>query len=59
MGKKIYSQEKLQNLSTDVFPWLMNDLKKDEVIHVNDVATLPDEALKEKNLLYQNQWLLK
>lgn len=44
-------KEKLQNLSTDVFPWLMNELKKDEVIHVNDVATLPDEALKEKNLL--------
>ncbi|MFP4655054.1 MAG: PAS domain S-box protein [Methanohalobium sp.] len=41
----------LQNLSTDIFPWLMNELKKDDIIYVSDVASLPDEALKEKNTL--------
>ena len=43
--------DRLQNLSTDAFPWWMTRLRNREAIHIPSVADLPAEALKEKNAL--------
>ncbi len=38
----------LQNLPTAMFPWLMENLRAGNVIHVADVSQMPDEAAVEK-----------
>jgi PAS domain S-box-containing protein len=47
------SQEKdnLQNIPTAVFPWWMNKLTNNEIIHIPSVNELPEEANAEKEIL--------
>ena len=41
----------LKGLSTSVFPWWMEKVRKNESIHIPDVAKLPTEAAAEKQIL--------
>ncbi len=43
--------DNLQGLSIKKFPWWMEKLKSDEIIHVRNVSNLPDEAENEKEIL--------
>lgn len=43
----------LQNLPLDVFPWWMEQLRINKLVHIEDVNKLPDEAGAEKDLLTQ------
>lgn len=40
--------DNLKNISTEMYPWAMHKLKRNEVIHVKDVSLLPEEASTEK-----------
>ncbi len=40
--------QRLQNLPTSMFPWLMENLHAGRVIHVADVSKMPPEAAAEK-----------
>ncbi len=42
--------DKLKGLSSDFAPWLVEKLKRDEVIHVPRLDDLPPEAVREKEL---------
>ncbi len=44
-------KERLQNLSINMFPWWYSSLKKGEMIHIKDLASLPAEASAEKNIM--------
>ena len=46
--------DNMQNLSADMFPWWMKRLREGEVINIEDVAKLPEEAAAEKKIL-ENQ----
>jgi PAS domain S-box-containing protein len=51
-AEKVIPQiENLQNLSCDVFPWWMNELRKGKIISVPSVDELPREAAAEKAIL--------
>lgn len=39
---------RLQNLDVDAFPWVEDQLRRGEVVHVPRVADLPDEAAPER-----------
>jgi len=41
----------LQNLPSDLFPWWMEQLRADRVIHIRDVSAMSPEAKVEKKLL--------
>ena len=43
--------DNMQNLSADMFPWWVKKLLEGEVINIEDVSKLPDEAAAEKKLL--------
>ncbi|MFX1279389.1 MAG: ATP-binding protein [Promethearchaeota archaeon] len=45
----VYPQiEKLQNLQMEVFPWSIKKLKNGEILNIDDVNSLPEEATAEK-----------
>ncbi len=44
-------KEKLQNLSSDKFPWWMNKLSRNEYINIEDVDKLVKEAESEQEIL--------
>ena len=41
-------KENLQELPTEMFPWWMKKLHKNEIIHINDTSSMPIEAAAEK-----------
>lgn len=41
----------LQNLPTDLFPWWMSKLKRNDIILIPDVSLLPIDAASEKEIL--------
>lgn len=41
----------LQNLDADIFPWWMEQLKKDQVINIYDVAKMSKKQINEKKTL--------
>ena len=43
--------DRLQNLSSSMFPWLMQKLRDREIVEVPDVSGLPPEASAEKDIL--------
>ncbi len=43
--------DNMQNLCPDMFPWWMRRLREGEIINIEDVSKLPDEAAAEKKLL--------
>lgn len=43
--------ENIQDLSLDVFPWWLEGLEKNQLIYIEDVSLLPDQARAEKELL--------
>ncbi|RNI14553.1 PAS domain S-box protein [Methanohalophilus sp. RSK] len=44
-------KENLQDLPSDMFPWWMEKLGNNEIIHIKDVDELPIEASAEKEIL--------
>ncbi|NPE28973.1 PAS domain S-box protein [Methanococcoides sp. SA1] len=44
-------KQNLQNVPLDLYPWWMNKLYGDEAIYIEDVSSLPSEALAEKKML--------
>ncbi len=44
-------KESLQDLSVDTFPWWMKKLYNNEIIHIRDVSSMPEEANAEKDIL--------
>ncbi|KGK97670.1 hypothetical protein LI82_07755 [Methanococcoides methylutens] len=44
-------KDSLQDLPVSMFPWWMDKLHKDELIHITDVSTLTEEASAEKEIL--------
>lgn len=44
-------RENLQNLPCEIFPWWMAKLRRNESIHIQDVAELPPEAEAEREIL--------
>jgi len=43
--------DNLRDITIDSTPWLMDKLYKKEIIHINDVSELPQEASVEKEIL--------
>lgn len=41
----------LDNISVNTFPWWMNELKRNKVVSIPDVLTMPNEASKEQEEL--------
>ncbi|MDP7081183.1 MAG: PAS domain S-box protein [Candidatus Undinarchaeales archaeon] len=51
-SKGVESQkENLQGLPSDMLPWWMSKLMKQELIHITDVSELPKEAAAEREIL--------
>lgn len=44
-------KENLQDLPTSIFPWWMKHLAKNQIIHIEDLETMPEEAHNEKEIL--------
>jgi PAS domain S-box-containing protein len=44
-------RDNLQGLQSDKFPWLMDKLRRNEIINIDDVSDLPPEASAEKESL--------
>ncbi|MBN2189774.1 MAG: PAS domain S-box protein [Candidatus Aureabacteria bacterium] len=45
----IPQKERLMNVNTGKFGWIVNKLKKDEIVHLNDISELPAEAKNERD----------
>jgi signal transduction histidine kinase len=46
-------RDNLQDLPVEVFPWWVERIRRNEVIHVPEVALLPDEAAAERAILQE------
>lgn len=44
-------KEHLQDIPSSMFPWWMNNLRSNKIIHITDVSALPKEASAEKENL--------
>jgi len=43
--------DNLQNQPSDIFPWWISKLHKNEIVHIEDVSKLPKEATAERKIL--------
>jgi PAS domain S-box-containing protein len=43
--------DNLKDLPTDIFPWWMEKLKSNEIIHIPQIEQMPEEASAEKEIL--------
>ncbi|WP_406658212.1 ATP-binding protein [Methanolobus sp. ZRKC2] len=44
-------KENLQDMPSDMVPWWMDKLSKNEIIHIKNISSLPSEASSEKEIL--------
>lgn len=55
-AKNVSSEkDSLQEIPIDTFPWWIQRLKQNEIIHVNDIDELPEEAQAEKDILQRQK----
>lgn len=43
----------IKEIPLDVFPWWLDQLNKNKLVHVEDVNNMPDEAISEQGQLYR------